>query len=105
VRFLSPAIVMQDALNDIAGTGTARHRGFMNQVESYHQRWRAYFVPLVFQRARLQDYSGLPGFTFVEEELGTVTRRVALSMMGLLIPSVAIGAFAVGRIRRYPVVG
>jgi ABC-2 type transport system permease protein len=49
-RFLSPAILMQDALNDIAGTGTARHREFVKQVEVYHQRWRDYFIPLVFRR-------------------------------------------------------
>jgi ABC-2 type transport system permease protein len=38
-RFLSPAILMQDALNDIAGTGTARHREFMKQWYGHQARW------------------------------------------------------------------
>jgi ABC-2 type transport system permease protein len=104
-RFLSPAILVQDALNDIAGTGAARHRAFIAQVEDYHRRWRAYFVPLIFQKQRIQDYSGLPRFTFVEEEFGTVAGRVALGVAGLAIPSLAIAAFAFVRVRRYPVVG
>jgi hypothetical protein len=77
----------------------------MKQVEDYHQRWREHFIPLVFQKAKLQDYAGLPRFTFEEEELSTVTRRVALSWFGLALPSLAIGAFAFARVRRYPVVG
>jgi ABC-2 type transport system permease protein len=32
LRFLSPAVLMQDALNDVAGTGAARHRHFLGQV-------------------------------------------------------------------------
>jgi ABC-2 type transport system permease protein len=104
-RFLSPAILMQDALNDIAGTGTARHREFVKQVEVYHQRWRDYFIPLVFQKARLLDYSGVPRFTYVEETLRSVARRVAVSMVGLSIPALVIGVIAFTRMRQYPVVG
>jgi ABC-2 type transport system permease protein len=104
-RFLSPAILMQDALSDIAGTGTARHREFVKQVEVFHQRWRDYFVPLVFQKARLEDYSGLPQFRFDEEAIGTASRRVAISLIGLAVPTLTIGVIAFTRIRRYPVVG
>jgi ABC-2 type transport system permease protein len=104
-RFLSPAILMQDAMNDIAGTGTARHREFVRQVEAYHERWREYFVRLVFQKLRLQDYSAIPRFAFQEESTGAVGRRVAVSLAGLAIPALGIGAVAFVRLRRYPVVG
>lgn len=38
MRFLSPAILVQDALNDVAGTGSARHREFVRQVERITRR-------------------------------------------------------------------
>jgi ABC-2 type transport system permease protein len=103
-RFLSPAILMQDALNDVAGTGTARHRAFISQVEDYHRRWREYFVPLVFQRARLHDYSRLPGFTFEEEAVSGVVQRVMVSLGGLAFPAAVLGGIAFVRMRRYPIV-
>jgi len=104
-RVLSPAILMQDALNDISGTGTARHRRFMQQVESYHEQWRSYFVGLIFQKARLQDYAGLPRFAFEEETTAAVASRAAVSLAAIAIPTVLIAAFAYTSIRRYPLVG
>ena len=103
-RFLSPAIVMQDALNDVAGTGTMRHSHFVKQVEAYHQRWRDYFVRLVFQKARLQDYSQIPAFAFNEETTAAVIGRVFGSLAWLAIVSLGIATIALIRLRSYPVV-
>jgi ABC-2 type transport system permease protein len=104
-RFLSPAILVQDAVNDVAGTGGARHREFVRPVETYHEAWRGYFVRLVFQKAQLDDYSGVPRFTFEEETSATVARRVAASLTGLALPALVIGCVAFVRLSRYPVVG
>jgi ABC-2 type transport system permease protein len=104
-RFLSPAILMQDALNDVAGTGGPRHANFVRQVEAYHQRWRDYFVRLVFEKRRLQDYSQIPRFVFNEESTADVTRRAAVSLAWLAAASLGIAAVAFMRLRRYPVVG
>jgi ABC-2 type transport system permease protein len=102
-RFLSPAILMQDVLNDVAGTGPARHREFVRQVEAYHERWREYFVRLVFQKTRLEDYSRVPQFAFEDETVGQVGRRVAVSLAGLAMPAFALAAVAFVWLRRYPV--
>jgi ABC-2 type transport system permease protein len=104
-RFLSPAMLLQNALNDVAGTGLARHREFLRQVDAYHQGWRDYFLPLVFQRTRLTDYTGLPRFAFTEESLDTVSHRVGVSLAGVSIPGVVIGAVGLLRLRRYPIAG
>jgi ABC-2 type transport system permease protein len=104
-RFLSPAVLMQDALNDIAGTGMARHREFVRQVEDYHARWRVYFIGLIAQRARLADFSNVPRFTFEEESFGTVAGRVMLCFAGLALPALALLAAGLWRVRRYPVIG
>jgi ABC-2 type transport system permease protein len=103
-RFLSPAVLMQDILNDIAGTGPARHREFMKQVEGFHARWREHFVRLVFQRARVNDFSDIPRFVFAEEPLATVAARVAVSMLGLLVPAVILIVAGLLYLRRYPVI-
>jgi ABC-2 type transport system permease protein len=105
VRFVSPAILMQDVLSDVAGTGVGRHREYVRQVEAYHARWREYFVRLVFLKARLQAYSELPTFTFEDEPIGAVGARVGVSLAGLALPTFCIGAVAFARLRRYPVVG
>ena len=105
LRFLSPAILMQDALNDVAGTGTARHRHFMAQVDEFHRRWRGYFVPLVFRKVRFSAFDEIPRFQFEEETSGTVGGRVAISLVGLLVPALAIGWLGLRRMQRFPIVG
>lgn len=103
-RYLSPAILMQDALNDIAGTGTARYRNFLGQVGIFHEEWRQYFVRLIFAKAQLDSYESVPRFVLREESLPTTARRVAVSLAGLALPAVAFAVFAVRRLRRYPIV-
>jgi ABC-2 type transport system permease protein len=104
LRFLSPAIVMQEALNDVAGTGVARHRHFMTQVDAYHGQWRGYFVPLIFQKARLASLDSTPRFTYQEETISGVVQRVVLALLGLGVPTLIVGLLGIKRLRRFPVV-
>lgn len=105
LRFFSPAVLVQDALNDIAGSGVARHRHFMAQVNRYHQTWRAYFTPLIFQKARLTAFDQVPRFAFAEEPTRDVVGRVIWSVAGLVVPALVVGWLAMRRLQRYPVVG
>lgn len=102
-RMLSPALLTQDALNEIAGTGTTRHREFLAQVTRYHQEWRAYFVPLIFQKVRLTDYASVPRFAFREEPLRVSVTRVLLAIAWIFVPAATIAALGVRALRRYPV--
>lgn len=106
-RFLSPAVVAQEALNDIAGTGQARYRRFRQSVEQFAREWRGYFAPKVFSRARLSadDYDEFPRFRFQEEATTGVAGRVVAGLLGLLLPTLAVGGFGWWRLRRYPVIG
>jgi ABC-2 type transport system permease protein len=105
LRFFSPAVLMQDALTDVAGTGTARHRHFMSQVDRYHRQWRAYFVPLVFQQAKFRAFDDVPRFRFDEETTAAVVRRVVAALMGLGAPAALIGWIGLRRVKRFHVVG
>lgn len=106
-RFLSPAIVAQSALYDLAGTSAFRYRHFVGQVTEYHQAWQRHFQPLTLRNARFTPggVDGLPRFAFREEPLEAVVRRAATGLAGLLVPTLLIGLWAAQRLRRYPVVG
>jgi ABC-2 type transport system permease protein len=105
LRILSPAILMQDALNDVAGTGTARHQHFLAQVDRFHARWRAYIVPLIFQKTRVTSFDTVPSFAYEEEHTANVAARVGFDATVMLIVSAVLTAVGLRRLRRYPVVG
>lgn len=104
LRFISPAVLMQSALNDIAGTGYERHQRFLQQVDGYHAAWRQFFTPLIFQKASFTDYRATPRFAFDEETSGSVAARVTPAVLGLAIPALALIWFALARMGRFPVV-
>jgi ABC-2 type transport system permease protein len=106
-RFLSPAIVTQAALNDVAGTGVARYRYFLTLVDDFHQTWKSYFNPRIVQKLKLgaNDYDHLPNFTFREEPSGAVAWRIAIGLFGLITPSILVGWVGLRALRRYPLVG
>lgn len=105
-RFLSPAIVTQEALNDIAGTSGSRYRHFLEQVNSYHESWKSFFVPKVFRQMKLNlaDYDQMPKFVWQEEKLSSVTNRVIIGLIGLLAPTLLIGALGIIAVRQYPMI-
>jgi ABC-2 type transport system permease protein len=96
---------MQEALNDIAGTGAARHAAFLEQVSAYHAEWREYFVSLIFSASKLDDFSEVPRFTYEEESAERVTARVLPGLAGLLVLSLVCGGVGIARLPRYPIVG
>lgn len=104
LRLLSPAILMQDALNDLSGTGVERHQHFLQQVAQFHEQWRNHFVPLIFRKAQVAGYAALPAFSFVEEPAGPALSRVAASLALMVAPAVVLGAFGLRRLKRFPVV-
>ena len=96
---------MQDALNDIAGTGSGRHRPLPEHRWTVFTRAGGrYIVPLIFQKARLTDFSGIPRFQFEDEASGEVARRTAVSLAGLMLPAVVLALIGLWILRRYPVV-
>jgi ABC-2 type transport system permease protein len=105
--YLSPAILMQAALNDIAGTGAARYRHFKQQVEQYHQTWQQFFFPKAFQKVVLtaSDYERMPRFQFQEEPGAAVAFRVRPVLIGLVVASLAVCWLGMILVRRYPIAG
>ncbi len=66
LRFLSPAILLQDTFNDLAGTSPAYYTDFKNQVIAFADTWRNYFIPRMFRNETMSvdDLKGLPNHTY-----------------------------------------
>jgi ABC-2 type transport system permease protein len=102
-RFLSPAVVMQEALNEIAGTGLPRYQRFREQVAQHDRRWTEFFLPRIYKNAKLTaaDYDAVPRFQFVEEPSIALVRRASVSLVGLLLPTLMIGVLGLRTLKKY----
>jgi len=86
-QYLSPAIMMQLALNEVSGTSADRYEHFLDQVYDFHDEWKEYFSTKFLQRYPLKpaDYDNFPEFTYEEQPFGAVISRVVQSLLGMLI--------------------
>jgi ABC-2 type transport system permease protein len=102
--WVSPAILLQAALNELAGTSTARYERFALQLEAYHASWRAFFYPRIYARRTLaaDDYARLPRFTYQAEPSSRVVARAGLKFGAMAVGGAALFAFGVRALRRYP---
>lgn len=102
LRFLSPAIVMHEGLNEVAGSGVARHQHWSEQVERFHEEHKRFFFDRTLRGAELgpADYDAMPRFRYREEPPGGLALRVGAGLLGLALPAAALLAFAVMRLRR-----
>jgi ABC-2 type transport system permease protein len=107
LRFLSPAIVMQEALNDVAGTGNRRYAHYRRQVDQFHAEWQGFFAPKVMsnQALTLADYDSFPRFVYAEEAMGESMPSLLAALFGLLVPSLLLGIYGWRKAARYPVLG
>jgi ABC-2 type transport system permease protein len=89
VRFVSPAIVVQEAFNDLAGTSLFRYQHFRDQVRTFREQWISFFHPLIFGDAELHpaDYDRMPKFAYRHEPSNQLEVRIASSILGLLFPA------------------
>lgn len=102
LRFLSPALVLNEAVVDLAGTGGEATRRFEAQADAFHQQWRAFFVERARANQRLTpaDYAGLPKFVFEPEPLASQGGRVGLGILGLILPALVLVVVSTPRLRR-----
>ncbi len=100
-RFVSPAIVAHEALTDIAGTGYWRHHAFRNQVKEFKQAISDFYTPKAHRREPLvlADIDQMPMFKFDEEQDFEWLGRVGTGMVGILVFSAIIGAWALLSLR------
>ena len=94
VAFLSPALLMQLAVTDLAGTGSARYAAFYRQVDTFHTEWRDFFLGKARKSANLTaaDYAALPRYagSTPGTPIGTTAPRfLGLSLLAALAAALA----------------
>jgi ABC-2 type transport system permease protein len=107
LRYLSPAIMAQMVMSDLAGTGTYRYQRFNAAVAQYHQQWRGYFDPKIEAGTPLsaRDYDAIPRFRYQDEADGATARRLFGDLVPMMLIGFAVTAIGFGLLRRYPIAG
>ncbi|HWI17186.1 MAG TPA: DUF3526 domain-containing protein [Vicinamibacterales bacterium] len=77
---LSPTMIAQGVLLDVAGTSTYRYEYFRHEASKFQRQWRAYFEPRVLDAATItsQEYVDAPDFRFREEDDTVMRDRILL---------------------------
>ena len=77
-RFLSPAVLAQQALNDLSGTGYSRFDHFRSEVARFAGEWKGHFLPQVFRKTAFtaEALGELPRFSYRPERPGAIAERV-----------------------------
>lgn len=91
-RILSPAVVMQESLNDIAGTSTERQKSYVRQIREFVSEWHSVLIPKLMRRETLKagDYDNFPRFEFREESFSVIANRLVAGILLLLVPSLIL---------------
>lgn len=105
-RVFSPAVVMQETLNDIAGTSTQRQREFVRQVRAFIDDWHGVLIPRLMRKENLQvaDYDRLPRFQFTEETTAAITARSGIGFLLIILPTILIGIVGFMRLSRFSLI-
>jgi ABC-2 type transport system permease protein len=82
-RFVSPAILMQDALNDLSGTSSRHYTDFRRQVIAFADEWRGYFRPRMFRNEWMQttDFDTLPNHRYTPDQVPSTYPADFLAIM------------------------
>tara|TARA_B110000240_G_scaffold41424_1_gene46314 strand:- start:500 stop:1174 length:675 start_codon:yes stop_codon:yes gene_type:complete len=65
-KYLSPAIVIQQSLNNLAGTSEKHYNDYKKQVFEFSDKWRNYLAPMLFnnQKFTIKNYNEMPVFNY-----------------------------------------
>ncbi|MHA7831932.1 MAG: DUF3526 domain-containing protein [Flagellimonas sp.] len=91
LQWISPAIVVQQSLNQLAGTSTEDYGNYRKQVIEFAGEWRDYFTTFLYNNTPFSknDYAGLPQF---EYQVGT-SGKIGFSALVLLLIASALLTF------------
>jgi ABC-2 type transport system permease protein len=80
---VSPTMIAQGVLLDVAGTSTNRFEHFRAETAAFQQQWRAYFEPRVLDAATLTpaEYAAAPVFSYRDESSAVMVRRIVMPML------------------------
>ena len=82
LQWISPAIVVQESLNQLAGTSTADYENYRKQVIGFAGEWRAHLTKFLYNNTPFgqKDYAALPQFEYQDKTNG----KIGFSVLVLL---------------------
>ncbi|MEX0315215.1 MAG: DUF3526 domain-containing protein [Allomuricauda sp.] len=88
LKWISPSIIMQQALNQISGSSTKNYENYRGQVIQFAETWRQHLIPFLYnnQPFTSNDYKDLPSFEY--EPL--TSKNTAILASAILLISVII---------------
>jgi ABC-2 type transport system permease protein len=101
-RFLSPAIFVQQSLNNVAGTGADRYADYESQVTAFHKTFRAYFAPLVYCQEKFTpaQLDAVPIYGYQTPSYSNFSGNNIANWGFLVISALLFSSFAGMRVRR-----
>jgi ABC-2 type transport system permease protein len=106
LQYVSPAIMTQNALNAVSGTGTERFTDFVVQVLTFHENWRGFFTSRVIKGARMSsaEFDEIPTYSHKDIGTETILRATLSPAAGLAIFVLILGGWSARRYSEYPAV-
>lgn len=103
MKYVSPAIVIQSGLAQIADSSSSAFSQFSAQVQAYHQQWRDYFFSRVMQDQMMtkEDMRSVPRFNYVPESDGAVFWRSFSDFACLAAFAAVVLLVGFARLQRY----
>jgi ABC-2 type transport system permease protein len=89
LRFFSPAVLLQNSFNELAGTSSRHYAAYRQQVVDFAGTWREFFVPRMFRNEVMKKemVSELPQFAYNDDE---VEQQFLADVTGLVLLAVGI---------------
>lgn len=88
LQWISPAVVVQQSLNRLAGNSAEDYGNYRRQVIQFSEKWRNYFTNLLYNNIMFskQDYTALPKFEYKIASNNTIEISVlALSLIASIL--------------------
>ncbi len=106
LQYVSPAIMAQNALNAVSGTGTERFTDFVDQVLTFHENWRGFFTGRIVKGSRMSaaEFDEIPAYNYRSLATSSVLRSTLSPATGLAIFVLILGVWSARRYARYPAV-
>lgn len=106
LQYVSPAIMAQNALNAVSGTGTERFTDFSEQVLDFHENWRGFFTSRIVKGSRMTaaEFDQIPTYDYRSLRTEDVLASTLSPAAGLAIFVLVLGVWSARRFARYPVV-
>lgn len=94
-KYISPTILMQQSLNNIAGTSERHYNDYKKQVFEFSNEWRNYFVPMLFKEQKFtkKNYEEMPRFNYRNR----IESNTLLNLLTIILISGLVFILSMGR--------